>query len=344
MGLPFCLLLGCEQRPSPEEMTTGNRTDELPGRLTYRPEQSTLVDEVETPSLVPRAATEKNRGVLTLLTGALQGTIIPIDERNDLTLGRSKEAAVLIPDPSLSRIHARVFRRQTPARMEFYIEDLSSTNGTFVAGQRIASPTALVDGVRVNLGRRTALRFSLQDVLEEQALIRASESAVRDRLTGVFNRGAFEDRLQSELAASRRRGTPLALLLFDIDHFKRLNDTYGHLAGDAVLRSVAQCVQTTVRPEDVVARFGGEEFVVILRAVSPRGARVMAERVRSAIEGLGTPYNDTIIGATISVGVAHTMNAKSVESPAVFIAAADGALYEAKHQGRNRVVLAQRAS
>ena len=97
-------------------MTTGNRPDEMPGRLTYRPEQSTLVDEVETPSLVPRAPTEKNRGVLTLLTGALQGTIIPIDERNDLTLGRGKEAAVLIPDPNLSRIHARVFRRQTPAR------------------------------------------------------------------------------------------------------------------------------------------------------------------------------------------------------------------------------------
>jgi two-component system, cell cycle response regulator len=325
-------------------MSNGHRTDELPGRVTYRPEQSTLVDEVETPSLVPRAPTEKNRGVLTLLTGALQGTIIPIDERNDLTLGRGKEAAVLIPDPSLSRIHARVFRRQTPARMEFYIEDVSSTNGTFVAGQRISTPTALEDGVRVNLGRRTALRFSLQDVLEEQALIRVSESAVRDRLTGVFNRGAFDDRLQSELAASRRRGTPLALVLFDIDHFKRLNDTHGHVAGDAVLRAVAQCAQVTIRPEDVLARYGGEEFAVILRAVSARGARLLAERVRAAVEALGTAYNGTIIGTTISLGVVHTMNAKAIESPAAFVAAADASLYEAKHQGRNRVVLAGRAS
>ena len=321
-------------------MNTGNRADEASGRLSYRPEQSTLVDEVDSPSLVPRAPTEKNRGVLTLLTGALQGTIIAIDERNDLTLGRSKGATVLIPDPSLSRVHARVFRRQTPTRTEFYIEDLQSTNGTFVAGHRISTPTLLGDGVRVTLGRRTALRFSLQDALEEQALIRVHDAAVRDRLTGVFNRGAFEDRLQSELGVSRRRGTPIALLLFDIDHFKRLNDTHGHLAGDAVLRAVAQCAQTTVRREDVVARYGGEEFAVILRSVSSRSAFVMAERVRVAVEDQRTTYNDTVIGATVSVGVVHAMSGKAVESPAAFIAAADAALYEAKHQGRNRVVMA----
>jgi diguanylate cyclase (GGDEF)-like protein len=323
-------------------MTTGNRTTDMPGRLSYRPEQSTLVDEVESqsPSLVPRAPTEKNRGILTLLTGALQGSIIAIDERNDLTLGRSKEAAVLIPDPSLSRIHARVFRRQSPARTEFFIEDCSSTNGTFVSGQRISAPTLLTDGVRVSLGRRTALTFSLQDVLQEQALIRVHESAVRDRLTGVYNRGAFDDRLQSEFSASRRRGTPLALLLFDIDYFKRLNDTHGHQAGDAVIRAVAQCAQATVRAEDVLARYGGEEFAVILRSVSSRSAYVMGERLRVAVEDLRTLWNDTEIVATVSVGAVHAQSAKVVDSPSAFIAAADAALYEAKHRGRNCVVLA----
>lgn len=321
-------------------MTTGNRTHDVPERLSYRPEQSTLVDEVESPSLVPRAPTEKNRGILTLLTGALQGTIIAIDERNDLTLGRSKEAAVLIPDPNLSRVHARVFRRQTPARVEFFIEDCRSTNGTFVAGQRISEPTRLEDGVRVNLGRRTALRFSLQDVLEEQALIRVHESALRDRLTGVYNRGAFDDRLQSEFNASRRRGTPLTLLLFDIDHFKRLNDTHGHQAGDAVIRAVAQAAQTSVREDDVVARYGGEEFAVILRSVSARSARLLAERLRAAVEGQRTAWNDVAIGATVSVGVVHAPSAKAFESPAKFIEAADAALYAAKHQGRNCVVMA----
>jgi diguanylate cyclase (GGDEF)-like protein len=323
-------------------MTTGNRTTDMPGRLSYRPEQSTLVDEVEgqSPSLVPRAPSEKNRGILTLLTGALQGSIIAIDERKDLTLGRSKEAAVLIPDPSLSRIHARVFRRQSPARTEFFIEDCSSTNGTFVAGQRISAPTLLTDGVRVSLGRRTALTFSLQDALQEQALIRVHESAVRDRLTGIYNRGAFDDRLQSELSASRRRGTPLALLLFDIDHFKQLNDTHGHPAGDAVIRAVAQAAQATVRAEDVLARYGGEEFAVILRAVSSRSAAVMGERLRVAVEDLRTVWNDGEIVATVSVGVVHAPNGKAVESPAAFIAAADAALYEAKRRGRNCVVVA----
>jgi two-component system, cell cycle response regulator len=321
-------------------MTTGKRTSEvMMGRLSYRPEQSTLIDDVESPSVVPRPPTEKNRGVLTLLTGPLQNSLITLDERGDLTLGRSKEAGFLIPDPSLSRIHARVFRRQSPTRTEFYIEDCGSTNGTFVAAQRISAPMLLEDGVRIDLGRRTALRFSLQDALGEQEMIRVHESAVRDRLTGVYNRGAFDDRLQNEFAVSRRRGTPLALLLFDIDHFKRLNDTHGHPAGDAVLHAVAQAVQATIRPEDVLARYGGEEFAVILKNVSSRSAQVMGERVRVAVEDQQTAWKGATIGATVSVGVVHVPSAKALESPAALISAADAALYEAKRQGRNCVVM-----
>ena len=116
-------------------MTTGKRTSEvMMGRLSYRPEQSTLIENVDSPSLVPRAPTQKDRALLTLLTGPLQGTVIQLDRGGDITLGRSKQAMVLIPDPSLSRIHARLFRRETPARTEFYIEDCGSTNGTFVEG------------------------------------------------------------------------------------------------------------------------------------------------------------------------------------------------------------------
>jgi two-component system, cell cycle response regulator len=326
-------------------MTTGKRTSEvLMGRVSYRPEQSTLIEDVESPSLAPRPPTEKNRALLTLLTGPLQGTIIQLDAPSDLTLGRSKQAGVLIPDPSLSRIHARVFRRQTPTRTDFYIEDCGSTNGTFVAGQRISVPTALGDGCRVGLGRRTELRFSLQDALEEQALIRVHESALRDRLTGAYNRGAFDDRLNSELSNSRRRGTPLALLLFDIDHFKSLNDNYGHPAGDAVLREVVQAVQRTLRPEDVLARYGGEEFAVILKNVSSRSVHVLAERVRVAVEDLEIDWQGTAIRATASVGGAYVARTAMVEEPAALVAAADEALYQAKHGGRNRVVLVTRGA
>jgi diguanylate cyclase (GGDEF)-like protein len=326
-------------------MTTEKRTSEaLMGRISYRPEQSTLIEDVESPSLAPRPPPKKDRALLTLLTGPLQGTIIQLDARNDLTLGRSKQAGVLIPDPGLSRIHARVFRRQTPTRTEFYIEDCGSTNGTFVAGQRISTPTPLGDGSRVGLGRRTVLRFSLQDALEEEALIRVHESALRDRLTGAYNRGAFDDRLSSEFQTSRARGTPLALLLFDIDHFKSLNDNYGHQAGDAVLRDVVQAVQRALRAEDVLARYGGEEFAVILKNVSSRSVHVMAERVRVAVEELQVDWHGQAIQATISVGGAYLARTALIEEPAAMVAAADEALYQAKHQGRNRVVLVTRGS
>ncbi|MET0411010.1 MAG: GGDEF domain-containing protein, partial [Polyangiaceae bacterium] len=175
--------------------------------------------------------------------------------------------------------------------------------------------------------------------LEEQALIRVHESALRDRLTGAYNRGVFDDRLHSEFAYSRRRQTPLAVMLFDIDYFKKLNDTHGHQAGDAVLKGVAEVVQSTVRSEDVFARYGGEEFAVIARGISQRSAHVLAERVRMAIEDHTTNFKGVAIRATVSVGVIHVPSTAQVPNPASLVASADACLYEAKHQGRNRVVM-----
>lgn len=319
-------------------MTTGKRSSEgLAPRVSYRPEQATLIEDVESSSLIPRPPTEKNRALLTLLTGPAQGTIVQLDQRREVTLGRGKRANVLIPDPGLSRVHARVYRRKTPARVDYYVEDCGSTNGTYVAGRRVEGPTTLNDGDRVTLGRRTVLRFCLQDALEEEALIRVHRSALEDRLTGVLNRGAFDDRLHGEVVASRRRGTPIALALFDIDHFKRFNDTYGHQAGDAVLSAVAHSAQQAIREEDVIARYGGEEFAIILRCISPRSASVMAERVRLAIEELSVPWGGASIGVTISLGLVHAAGPATAE-PSELIAAADAALYAAKRQGRNRVV------
>jgi len=163
-------------------------------------------------------------------------------------------------------------------------------------------------------------------------------------LTGAYNRGAFDDRLHSEFSTSRSRGTPLALLLFDIDHFKLLNDSHGHPGGDAVLREVVHTVQRVLRAEDVLARYGGEEFAVILKNVSSRGVHVMAERVRLAVEQLEMDWQGTAVRVTVSVGGAYLARTTSVEDPAAMIAAADEALYEAKHQGRNRVVLVTRGS
>jgi diguanylate cyclase (GGDEF)-like protein len=163
-------------------------------------------------------------------------------------------------------------------------------------------------------------------------------------LTGAYNRGAFDDRLNSEFSTSRVRGAPLALLLFDIDHFKKLNDNHGHQAGDAVLREVVQAVQRALRPEDVLARYGGEEFAVILKNVSSRSVHVMAERVRVAVEAVEVAWRGASIRTTVSVGGAYLARASAVEEPAAMIGAADEALYEAKHQGRNRVVLVTRGT
>jgi two-component system, cell cycle response regulator len=308
-------------------------------RNSHRPEQITLVEEGESASIPPHTVAIKDRALLFLLTGPLQGTIVQLGS-TELSIGRSKRAGLFIPDPGLSRIHAHLSPCETPEGPGYSIEDCQSTNGTFVRGRSIDRRVTLQDGDRIGLGRRTVLRFSLQDPFEAQALIRVHRSALHDPLTGVFNRGAFDDRLQSEFSMSAKRGTPLALCLFDVDHFKRVNDTYGHPAGDAVLKAVARTVQAVARVEDVVARYGGEEFAVVVRGVSMSVARALAEQVRQRVEALRTPWGQQTLSVTISVGVAHLHSAQDVESPTQLVQAADAALYAAKKLGRNRVVFA----
>lgn len=307
-------------------------------RISHRPEQITLVEDVESPSIPPRPTTEKTRALLTLLTGSLQGTLIQVS--GEITLGRSKNADIFIPDPGLSRLHARLAQKPTSAGLRYLIVDCDSTNGTFVRGRRIEQAVWLSDGDRIGLGCRTVLRFSLQDPLEEQALVRVHQSALHDRLTGVHNRGVLEDRLQSELSHSARRGTSVAILLIDIDYFKKVNDTHGHAAGDAVLKTVARGIQAAVRPEDVVARYGGEEFAVIFRGVSLEEARTLAEQVRTRVANDYTPWRDAPLQVTVSVGVAHLAVAGKFDAPAALTESADRALYSAKQTGRNRVIVA----
>ena len=165
------------------------------------------------------------------------------------------------------------------------------------------------------------------------------EEATKDFLTGLYNRRAFEDMARQELARWQRGREPLSLLLIDADHFKRVNDTYGHPTGDAVLRALAHAVQDQLRELDIVARFGGEEIVVVMPSTDLVGARSAAERIRQAIELLRVPTADgSQARFTISVGVAEaSREAGSVE---LLLQRADEALYEAKRRGRNRTVVA----
>jgi two-component system cell cycle response regulator len=257
-------------------------------------------------------------------------------DRPSTVLGRSGQADVNIDDDGVSRNHIRILRNDDA----IICEDMGSRNGTFVNGTKLTQPLVLADGDKIQLGRGTILKFTFHDALDDSYQQRMVESALRDPLTRLYNKRYFDDRLDAELRFARRHGTSLALLLIDVDHFKLVNDNRGHLAGDKVLAEIAATLTQAVRNEDVVARYGGEELVVLSRAIGDDGAHNLAERLRKTVENLRTKVEDEPpVRVTISVGVAVYPTIE-VGTANQLIAAADRALYEAKDEGRNRVSVA----
>jgi two-component system cell cycle response regulator len=283
----------------------------------------------------------KKRGVLTVTSGPEAGRLIPVARGAMITFGRSPDCTISFDEASLSREHARVMW----VGSEYVVRDDGSRNGTFVNDQRIDRATKLNDGDVLQLGMSTKLRFALMDEKEEEAVRRVYEAAIRDGLTGLFNRKHLEERLHAELAfAIRQNSVPsanfagLAVIIMDVDYFKKVNDGHGHLAGDAVLKAVAGLVSSRVRPEDLVARYGGEEFVVLCRATSSQQAVLLAERLRQEIEAHPVVFHDKRIAITVSAGVAALGDAGVKPERESLLGTADGRLYRAKEQGRNRVI------
>jgi diguanylate cyclase (GGDEF)-like protein len=188
------------------------------------------------------------------------------------------------------------------------------------------------------VGSTTILKFTYHDYLDEVFQRQMYESALRDGLTKVFNKKYFTDYLEKEFAYAARHSSPLALIFLDIDFFKRINDTHGHPAGDFVLSELSQLMATLVRTEDVLARFGGEEFTVLCRGTDLGGAKIVAERLRRTVEAHTFSFGAKTIPVTISLGIAAIPDTAIVDH-AQFLAASDKALYEAKRTGRNRVCL-----
>lgn len=276
-------------------------------------------------------ASTSRRGVLTVLGGPQAGTVLEIVEPA-LVFGRAADA-IGLDDPSLSRKHARFFRMAGG----FVVEDLGSTNGTFVDEKRISSPTHLPDGAGVQLGKATLLRFTLRDGAELEASQRTYEATVRDALTGLHNRAYLDERIAAELSFARRHGTPLSVIFIDADRFKLVNDTHGHAGGDAVLRALAAFIRGTLRTEDVAARYGGEELVLLLRGIEERGAFTVADRIRVGVEKLRIEHAGARIPVTVSIGISTQSKDRLYATGEELIEAADAALYRAKERGRNRV-------
>jgi diguanylate cyclase (GGDEF)-like protein len=250
------------------------------------------------------------------------------------SIGRGEEASCVLDDSGVSSLHATL--RFESGR--FVVEDVGSTNGTFINGSRLTRARALEEGDRIQLGEASVLGVAIHNASEQRVATELYHAAICDPLTKLYNRAFFEDRLSAEFAFAARHGDPLSLLFLDLDHFTRVNNTWGHQAGDAVLQQAAMIMSSTIRAEDVLARYGGEEFVLVARATPLEPGLILGERLRAAVAGLVIPWDNGSIRITTSVGVASFHPVRSPYADwAALLASADKAVYRAKHEGRNRV-------
>jgi two-component system cell cycle response regulator len=274
-----------------------------------------------------------SRATLTVLTGLHAGRLIAIDGL-PVTVGRAADADLMVEDSGVSRHHARFARTVEGA---FYAEDLASTNGTFLGANRVG--VALLKGGEVlQLGPDLQVRFAIVDSIQESLYRRLYESSVHDSLTHVFNRKYLNDRLLAEIGHARRAHGDVVVLMIDVDRLKEVNDLFGHLAGDRALCTIASRITHVLRVEDMLARYGGDEFVVIAVGTAGAEGRQLAERVRRAVEGLHMSAHGHDVKITASIGLASLGELEAGDEPAAaLLALADARMYGAKSSGKNRV-------
>jgi two-component system, cell cycle response regulator len=291
----------------------------------------TSTRQTETGIVEPASSRRSARMTLGVLAGSDAGRIVPLAAEVTL-IGRATSCNLVLPDTGVSRKHASI----RAVADGFLLEDLGSKNGLFMDGEQIRT-RILRDGDAFQVGPHVVVRLARMTDVEEKLARQLYDSSMRDALTGTFNRRHFGDRLRGEVAFAHRHAAPLSLLTIDFDHFKNINDTHGHSAGDAVLKQGAHRIMSTLRSEDVLARVGGEEFSVILRGISHDAALACAERIRAAVAAAPVLVpRSAAVTMTVSLGVASfdEVAAKTVEG---FIELADERLYAAKRAGRNRV-------
>jgi two-component system, cell cycle response regulator len=271
---------------------------------------------------------------LVIIEGASVGSLISVGDV-PVTLGREPSNFVVLNTVGVSRRHA-VVRKEGE---DITIEDLGSKNGTFVNREPI-NKLILNDGDLVFIGAAT-LKFLSAENVERTYYDHLHEVSAQDSLTGLPNRRYFDDFLTREVARYHPTDGGLALLVIDVDHFKRVNDSLGHLAGDYILRELSKVMSAGLRRSDFLARYGGEEFALVLPGTPREIAAVIASKLRMKVEKYEFRYNEHLVPVTISVGVA--MWSVQMSGHEEFIKLADEQMYRAKNAGRNQVVLDQAA-
>jgi diguanylate cyclase (GGDEF)-like protein len=250
--------------------------------------------------------------------------------------------SVGVPGAKIEGIFQRVPEILTNAAVTFDRPVDAQSDLDQLAVDAHAQLVELNDGYEELVRRLEALLVEKETLAEDlrRANAELANLATTDALTGLPNRRAFTEALARDLARAARAGTPLSLIMVDVDHFKSVNDTYGHQSGDLVLAKVAQVMRSCMRTGDVPARFGGEEFIAVLPGAVKEGAKVVADRIRIALESTDIACAGTTIRVTASFGVAMVRGPGCRDGADRLVAGADAALYEAKRSGRNRVVMA----
>jgi len=296
-------------------------TETLPGL----PEIPTVV---RTKSEVDALATPAE-WALVAYAGAALGRVFPL-VAGQVVVGRAPDSGLSLLDGEVSRQHARF--QVDEGRV--LVEDLDSTNGTRVNGNLVRGLAELRPGDRIAIGGHV-LKLVFLDPLERAFHETLLDLSTKDPLTGLANRGSALAELQNRFGLSQRYGRPLSLVVCDLDHFKQVNDTYGHGAGDFVLHTFGERLVATLREADLAGRIGGEEFLMVLPETDLAGARPFAERLRKAIAATPIPLASGGLTVTCSLGIAERtgddLNAGQL------LARADAALYRAKGGGRNQV-------
>jgi diguanylate cyclase (GGDEF)-like protein len=274
---------------------------------------------------------EKRRHCLTVCVGKDMGLMIPLE--GTMSIGRNTESSITLNDELVSWDHCRV----TNFNGSITLHDNNSRNSVFVDKLSV-DDCVLNVGSNIQIGD-TVMKLELLSDQEVELRQSLYHRANFDLLTGCYNRHYFEEIAKQEFSISKREQTSLKLVMIDIDHFKKINDTYGHLAGDYILREVAGIIQNSLRAYDLLCRYGGEEFILLLRgAISIGDTEKLCERIRTHIQDSNFEYRGITINLTISIGACFQDDINELTLGDI-IAKADKALYDSKRSGRNRITL-----